>query len=93
MIDGTKRLVMQDYVFHKSYHGSGTKTRRWRCSARQKGCKALVMLDMEEKVIKKYQGIHNHLPPVFKKTKFGFILVREKNMRLNKVEIQTSVEK
>ncbi|XP_045449442.1 uncharacterized protein LOC123658007 [Melitaea cinxia] len=57
MINGTKRLVMQDYVFHKSYHGSGTKNRRWRCSARQKGCKALVILDTEEKIIKRYQAM------------------------------------
>ncbi|CAH2085782.1 unnamed protein product [Euphydryas editha] len=56
MIDGTKRIVIEDYVFHKSYHGPASKNKRWRCSARQKGCKALVILDMKEKIIKRNGG-------------------------------------
>lgn len=59
---GTRRLVINNYTFHKSGHGRPTM-QRWRCSSRRRGCKCFVMLDQDESTILRITGEHSHPPP------------------------------
>lgn len=79
MINGSQRLMVEDYMFHKSYHNATTKWKRWRCSARQKGCKVYAMLDRNEKFVLKVNGRHNHSVPHLEKVNDKFVYFRNTN--------------
>lgn len=62
MPTGRRRLMVNNYTFHKSDHTAANMI-RWRCSARGRGCKCFVMVDETENVIIRMTGVHTHAPP------------------------------
>ncbi|XP_072929347.1 uncharacterized protein pre-mod(mdg4)-H [Epargyreus clarus] len=61
--NGSQRLVVNEFTFHRSYDRKHSDARRWRCSARLKGCKVFAILNGNEDSIVRLSGTHNHEPP------------------------------